>query len=179
LWPWAALHDPESTIAKVNLLALFMSHNDRVHARQLGDQMLADKNLCEICMLKVASEAMADGDLARARTALDRIQNSGSPAETRGWNGFILATGRLRELEHDLAGAATAYHDALTMDPLDPMAHNAFALFLARQGKAAEARAAMDETLPLYPSDVREQRRQEFEQTLTTALLSVQPPAPQ
>ena len=47
-----------------------------------------------------------------------------------------------------------------------------FALFLAHKGKVAEARAAMDETLPLWSPDVREARRQEFERTLAAAMKS-------
>ena len=58
------------------------------------------------------------------------------------------------------------------MDPLEPIAHTGFALFLARQGKVTEARAAMDEALPLWPPDAREKCRQEFERTLAAAINS-------
>jgi hypothetical protein len=85
------------------------------------------------------------------------------------WKAFILARGRLRESEHDLAKAADDYHDALEMDPLDPKSHMAFALFLARQGNATEARAAMNEALPLLPPDMREVSRQFLELTLAAA----------
>ena len=85
------------------------------------------------------------------------------------WHAFILARGRLGELEHDLAEAADDYHDAIKMEPLDPKSHMAFALFLARQGNATEARAAMNETLSLLSPDVREERRQFFERTLAAA----------
>jgi hypothetical protein len=89
---------------------------------------------------------------------------------------FVLATARLHELQND-DGAEEDYRYAITLSPLEPKANTGFALFLARQGRAAEARAAIAKTLPLWPPDERELRRQEFERTLAEAMKST-PPAP-
>jgi tetratricopeptide (TPR) repeat protein len=180
LWQWQAAKDQESTYAKVNLLALATSHSDRISARKLADELLAGKEPCFVCMIDVAALAMEDGDLARAKEALDRAQDAiPTIPQPRLLQSFVLATARLRELEHDSEGAAEAYHDAIGMGPLEPMAHMGFALFLARQGKITEARAMMDETLPLWPPDLREKSRQEFERTLAAAMEPTSPAAEQ
>ena len=180
LWQWEALENPGSHYAKINLLALYTDHHDRVRAHEIADELLAEENPCAVCMVNVAVQAMDEGDLARAKTAMEKAANAITPMmQASLLQGFVLATGRLRELEHDAVGAADAYHDAMAMDPLDPKAHMTFALFLARQGKATEARAAMDETLPLWSPDVREERRQYFERVLAAATKSAQSlPAP-
>ena len=180
LWQWEALHNPGSLYAKVNLLALYTDHHNRVHAHKLADELLAETTPCTLCMINVAVQAMDEGDLTRAKTALERAEKTMTPMEEAGLlQGFVLATGRLRELEQDVVGAADAYRDAIAMDPFDTRAHMALALFLAREGKATEARAAMGATLPLLSPDVREERRQYFERTLAAALKSAQPtPAP-
>ncbi len=179
LWQWQLAQDPQSTYAKVNLLGLTMSRGDRIGARKLADELLAETKPCSECMINIASMALEDGDLARAKVALGRFEEAVDPTtRPRILQAFVANTARLREFEHDTQGAAEAYRDAIAMDPLEPTAHMGFALFLARQGKVTEARAALDETLPLWPPDAREKCRQEFERTLAAALKST-PPAPE
>jgi Tfp pilus assembly protein PilF len=179
LWQWDAMANPGSYTAKNNLLANYIDRHDHVHAREIADVLLADENPCASCMVNVAAAAMEDGDVARARTAIAKAEKAltdlpyDPPASLL--QSFILVTARLRELEHDAVGADDAYHDAITMGPLNPQAHMAFALFLARQGKATQARAAMDETLPLLSPDMREERRQYFERALAEAMQPAQP----
>jgi len=175
LWQWDALQNPESHYAKINLLALHLGNHDRAKAHQIADELLAEQKPCALCMMNVAVLAMEERDLDRARIALDRAQTAMSPAtEPRVWEGFVLATARLRELENNVAEATEDYQDAMKMDPLDPKAPTAYASFLARQGNLAEARAVMDKALPLWSPDVREEHRQEFERTLAAAMKSMQ-----
>jgi len=173
LWQWDVLANPGSDTARNNLLANYIDHHDHVHARALADELLAREIPCAPCMINVAAAAMDEGDLTRAKTAMARAEKamaeSPNDPPTSLLQSFILVTARLRELEHDTVGADDAYHDAISMGPLDPQSQTAFALFLARQGKAAQARAAMDETLQLWPPDVRARREREFEQTQAAA----------
>jgi len=176
LWQWELLRDPTSQAAKINLLGLYIDHHDSVHAREIADQLFADETPCALCMINVAFQALTDGDLARAKKALERAQNTLPPGgNPRNWQSFILATGRLHELEGNAVEAEDDYRNAIAIDPLDPLAHMTYALFLARQGKAVEARATMDETLPLWPPDEREGKRREFERTLAKSAVSVAP----
>jgi Tfp pilus assembly protein PilF len=168
--------NPQSQIAKTNLLSLYVDHGDRIHAHELADPMLDEEKVCTLCLINVAALAMTEGDLARANKALDAAATSmGQRTEPFIWKAFILARGRLRESEHDLAKAADDYRDAIKMDPLDPKSHMAFALFLARQGNATEARVALNEALPLLSPDRREVSRQFFELTLASATKPAQP----
>jgi len=176
LWQWQVAQDPRGAhYAKVNLLALYIDRNDRADAHKLADEFLAEKERCLVCMLNVAGLAMSEGDLEVAKTAMTRAKDAIAPTtDTTIWQSFILNTARMRELEHDDVEAAEDYRNAIAMDPLDPKAHMGFALFLARQGKVTQARAAMDETLPLWSSDVREQHRERFERTLSASIKSAQ-----
>ena len=179
LWQWDLTQNPQSQIAKTNLLALYVDHGDRVHARELSDRILDEEKTCSLCLINVAALAMVDGDLERATRALDAAATSmGQRTEPFIWKAFILARGRLAESEHDFAKAADDYHEAIKMDPLDPKSHMALALFLARQGNATEARVALNESLPLLSPDMREVSRQFFEITLAAATKPAQQPPP-
>jgi Flp pilus assembly protein TadD len=170
LWQWDLTQNPQSQIAKINLLSLYVDNGDRIHAHELADQVLAEEKDCTLCLINVAALAVVEGDLARATRALDAAATSmGQRTEPFVWKAFILARGRLLESEHDLAKAADDYHDAIKMDPLDPKSHMALAMFLARQGSATEARTALNEALPLLSPDMREVSRQFFEITLAAA----------
>jgi len=179
LWQWDLAKNPQSRTAKINLLALYNSHNDYVHAHELADRLLDDDRDCAQCMINVAVQAEHESDVARAAKALDIARIAmGTRTDLEVLRSFLLARGKLRELNQDLVQAAADYHDAIAMDPLDPRAHMAFTLLLARQGKADEARAALHETLTLWPPDVREGHRLEFERTLAAALNSTQSAPP-
>jgi Flp pilus assembly protein TadD len=81
--------------------------------------------------------ALDDGDVARQdRTGQAQLHHP--TIEPYLLQSFVLATA-LHELQHD-DGAEEDYRYAITLSPLDPKAHMGFALFLARQGKVAEAR---------------------------------------
>ena len=75
-------------------------------------------------MVNVAVLAMDDGDLARAKIALDRAQDLVFPKiQPYLLQSFVLATARLHELQHDTEGADEAYRDAIALGPLEPKAH--------------------------------------------------------
>lgn len=167
LWLWVLQEHPESTAAKNHLLSTYIELNDHVHARQVADMLMADDEICPICMVNIASLAVADGDMARAAIALEKAKQTISPhSEPSLVQGFILATGQLREMKHDLQGAELAYRDAIAMEPMDPQAQMNLALLLARQGNAPEARKQAELALSLLAPDQRKAQGKFFEETL-------------
>lgn len=178
LWSWVLRQEPESLEAKEHLLTTYIELDDRPHARQIADALLLDTRPCPMCLVNIANLAMADGDLGRATTSLDKAKNAIYPrSDNRLIQAFILATGLLREMKNDPQGAEEAYRDAITMEPLDPLAQMNLALLLARQGRAQEANRQMDLTIGLFAPDERDARRKQFERTLSAAGLP-QPPLP-
>src|SRR5262249_6297105 len=92
LWQWPAAQDKDSSYAKTNLLALAIDREDKATARKLADELLADKKPCLVCMVNVAVLAMDDGDLERAKLALERAQEGLAPTiQPRLVQGFVLA----------------------------------------------------------------------------------------
>ncbi len=175
MWQWqTGYRILRSTYAKLNLLAMAIEHHDRVERHTSSqNELFEEGKSCFLCMVNVALQAMDERDLARATIALDRTQDLVYPTIAPYLlQSFVVATARLRELQRDTEGADEAYRDAIAISPLEPKARMGFALFLARQGKIAEARKAMDETLPLWPPNLREERHQEFERTLAAATKS-------
>ena len=176
LWQWDLAKNPQSPMAKTNLLALYIDHNDHVHAHELADRLLAEERVCVLCLINVAALADQEEDVVRARKALELARIAmGARTETYVLRSFLLARGKMHELEHELEQAADDYHDAMDLDPLDPKAHMVFALFLASQGKVEAARAALDQALALWPPDVREGHRREFERTLAAGVKATGP----
>lgn len=164
LWQWVLRETPDSATAKTHLLSTYLELDDRPRARKLADQMLAEKTPCQMCWVNIAYLAAADRDLARATAALDEaIRQSGPNPSDRFVQAFILATGQVRELQGDLAGAQEAYLDAISMDPKDPQAQMNLALLLASERKFPEAHSAMEKALLLFAPDEREKRWKIFE----------------
>jgi len=97
------------------------------------------------------------------------MQSGGENIFQREILGYITLTGDLRRLKGDLAGAETAYRDAISLDPLIPTTHISLAIALAAQGKLAEARATADKGLALLAPDERERNRRTFEEFLKHA----------
>jgi len=179
LWQWDLTKNPQSQIAKTNLLGLYIDYHDYAHARELADRVLAEDTACILCLINVAVLAEHDGEAVRATMALNLAQTAmGSSTQLYVLRSFLLARGKLRELEHNFEQAASDYRDAIAMEPLDPKAHMAFALFLAHQGKVEEARTAGSEALALWPADVRDGHRRELERALDIAESSKRPPPP-
>lgn len=167
LWQWALSQDPNSIIARDHLLSEYIRRDARKQARALADALLTQKVDCPNCLLNIAFLACADDDLARATLALDRLGQSRSLAvDTALFQGYVLATGQLRELRGDAKGAEEAYRDAIRLAPLDPQAHMNLALLLAHTGRAAQARQAFAITLPLFAPDRRDERRNAFERAM-------------
>lgn len=169
LWQWALQQDPESVIARDHLLSEYIRRDDREQARALADSLLAQHTSCANCLLNIAFLACADRDVARAALALDRLgRNKALAYDSRLFQGFVLATGQVRELRGDAKGAEQAYRDAIALAPLDPLAHMNLAILLAQEGKITQARQAIAATLPLFAPDQRDARRIEFERALAT-----------
>lgn len=170
LWLWVLREHPDSVRAKSGLLTTYIELNDHVHARQIADQMLAEKTQCPLCMINVAYLAIADGNESRAAAALNEAEGMMSwQQSSETLRAFILATGQLRELKGNFSAAEEAYRDAVSMEPLDPQAQMNLATVLIRQGKLQQARSAMEHALYLYAPDEREQRRRAFEQAVETS----------
>jgi hypothetical protein len=170
LWSWVLREHPDSIEAQGNLLTSYMRANDNDRARHMADLILASDRPCAMCLINVANLALADGDSRRAADTLDRARAmAAQTGNVRIAQAFIVATGRLRELQGDIAGAEEAYRDAIQAEPYDPQAHTNLALLLARQGRAQDARMEADAADALYAPDERGQRRREFEQILASA----------
>lgn len=170
LWQWALRQDPQSVIAKEHLMTEYMARSDYVRARAIADELVAAKAQCPYCMLNAAYLALDDGDLPRAATALDGLKQGNALAfDNRLLHGFILASAEMAELKHDDAGAEDAYRDAITSDPDDPSGYARMALFLARAGRADEARKMEDAALSLYAPDERPKQMAAFERASAAA----------
>jgi hypothetical protein len=175
LWQWAVREHPESAEVKDYLLTAYMRHDDRAHARELADELVGSNAKCRYCMINAAYLALAEHDPARAAAALSRLQGVRNTADdARLFRAYVLASGRLREAQGDSAGAENAYRELMRLNAVDPLPRLALAQLLAKEGKIAEARAAEDDALQLFPPDEREPRRQAFEQTLSTQADSTQ-----
>ena len=169
LWLWVLREHPDSVTAKDHLLSTYIENHDS-RARKLADSLVAENAPCPNCMVNAAS-------LAAAQLAILAAWNRPSKKagnmptlrnQPRQLQGFILATGQLRELQGNPAGAEEAYRDAITMEPLDPGAQMTLALICA-PGRVAEAVEAEQRALSLFAPDERNRRRQEFEHTLAEA----------
>lgn len=178
LWTWVLRKYPQSIEAKDHLLSTYLERNDRTHARQLADILLAEKQPCTTCMINIASLAVADRDTTRAEEALVRARDSmHAGIAPRSMQAYVLATGQLLELQGDLDGAETAYRGAISLEPLDPRSQMALALLLAREGKVDEARRQAAIAVPLLAPDEREAGRSAFESTLQAPTSSLPRPA--
>lgn len=169
LWQWVLRDHPESVTARDHLLSTYMERGDYAAAQPLADALVAESAPCANCMINAASLALARGDAARASVALEKASGQHLQSQPRQLQGFVLATGQLRELKRDLAGAEEAYRDAITLEPFDPEAQMTLALLLAREKRESEARAACAQALALFVPEERERRRQVFERTLAAA----------
>ena len=171
LWQWVLREHPESTTAKDHLLSTYLERHDHWQAHKFADALMADEHPCGNCMLNVANLALSEGNVALASTALEKAEQGRLLRnQPQLQQGFIVATGQLRELQHDPKGAEEAYRDAITMDPLNSQAQMNLALFFARQGRSSEARKQAELALSLVAPDEREEEHKLFEQTLTHSL---------
>jgi len=171
LWTWTLRSNPGSLTAQDRLLAAYIDAGDRTHARQLAGALLAANTTCPFCVLNAAQLALEDGDPDDAAPLLARISNDPKilAYNQRFLQRFILVSGMLQEARHDDAGAEAAFRDAIAVDPLMPDPPMALAKFLARQGRAAEARNVADQALRLYAPDVRDRQRREIETVASAA----------
>ncbi|HZP67269.1 MAG TPA: hypothetical protein VFB32_13285 [Rudaea sp.] len=164
LWQWALREDPDSIIAKDHLLTEYMSRGDEADARALATALVRAGTDCPNCMLNAAYVELMAGDLALASQALDRLKSSAAITyDPRLLHGYILASGELRAVQNDFAGAEDAYRDAIATDAYDPMPYTELALLLAKQARYAEARAAADKALALFAPDERARRSKVFD----------------
>lgn len=180
LWQWVLQDYPASIVARDHLLSTYIETGDYRHARQLADALVAEDARCANCLINAASLAVAQGDAARASAALDKAKVLRTlSSQPRQIQGFVLATGGLRELQGDAKGAEEAYRDAIALEPFDPGAQMNLALLLARQSRVPEARAAFDKALALFAPEERSQRIVVFERTLAAAASRAPAAAPQ
>lgn len=165
LWQWTAQKEPRSITARSQLLTIYLSRNDHVHARELADAMVANDASCVTCMLNAANLAIADADAARAALALDKVKNAEVLAYNRGLlQAYILTNGQLLEMQNAISSAADAYRDAATLDPLDPLPRMLLAMLQVRHGDLEQAQQAADTAFAMFAPDTRERWRARFAQ---------------
>jgi hypothetical protein len=165
LWQWTLHSNPTSLTAQDRLLAAYIDRGDDAHALPLASALLDANTPCPFCALNGAYLAIKKGELSRAASVLERIRNDPTilAYNQRFAQRYIQVNGMLFEANGDTSNAEGAYRDAVAADPLVPEPQMAFAMFLARQGRIAEARVAAARALQLYAPDMRERRGHEFE----------------
>lgn len=170
LWQWALRENPDSSIAQSHLLSTYLVRGDFARARPLADALMAADPPCVTCIFNSANLAFAEHDSMRATRALDRLKELPIVAhDSRLLHGYVFASGQLLELRNDLAGAESAYRDAIRLDPDAPLPQMALASALAKQGRIEEARNVAKHALPYFPPDERELQRVAFERDLSVA----------
>lgn len=172
LWQWAARQEPGAVTVQDHLLSTYLARNDHVHGRELADRLVAEHPECVVCMLNAANLAIADQDAERATQALNKVKDRSILAYNKGLlHAYVLTSGELLELQHDLPGAEEAYRAAITLDPIDPVARISLALLLTRAGKIEEAKRQAGIALPLFAPDEQERRQREFEYAVSRATI--------
>jgi hypothetical protein len=169
LCQWALRQHPDSIFAKSQLLDAYLARNDRVHARPLADALVTVGS-CPGCLLDAAFLAIADGDAARATSALDKLKDQPVLAyEKTILRKFVFANALLLDLEKKPDQAAAALHDAIEIDAFDPEPWLALASLQARAGDPARARETAEHAFSLLAPDQREARKYAFERELAGA----------
>jgi len=170
LWLWVLRENPGSISAMNHLLTTYIERNDRTQAREIGDLILKEKPPCPMCMINIAHLAFADGDFARAATALDQAKRTvGRVYNKRLTQSYVLASGELHEMQGDAKSAEEAYRDAIALEPMDPNARMNLALLLAHQRRTPEAQLAFTRALPMFAPGERPAAQRYFERTLAHA----------
>jgi tetratricopeptide (TPR) repeat protein len=160
LWHWAARGNPESLVVRDHLLSLYVSDEDYPRAYELAQQLVAENVPCPSCNLNAAFLALQLGDEKLAATALGHLEKDPALAYSAPLlHQYILATGELREVRKDLAGAEDAYRDAMSTDPDDPAPPMQLAALLISQGRSTEGRKLGQLAIELYAPDERQRRQ--------------------
>ncbi len=176
LWQWALLKNPGSITAEKYLFTAYLQRNDLADAAPLAEILMNDGRTCADCMLNVAYLAVTKGQAERATVALREAKkdiDAMFPAP-RLIVGYILLSGDLHQLQHDVTGAEEAYRAAIAFDSASPRGYRSLALLLARQGRLDGAREAERKALSLYAPDERVRHEQEFEH-VAAGVLSTRP----
>jgi len=171
LWRWAVRMNPTSTLAQNNLLSAYLANDDLANAASLVKEMLADPEPCANCMLNIASFSIQEGNAHDAELALERAGRDmrSHPAKGNRIPQFIVLTGDLRRMKHDLPGAIAAYRDAIKLDPALPEAYPHLAVALIDNGQLDQARRIGNTALPRLAPDRRSAWRKSLDKALTVA----------
>jgi tetratricopeptide (TPR) repeat protein len=170
LWEWALARNPDSIEAKDHLLTAYMVDNDIRRARELAASIVSSGTRCPSCLLNAASLALDEQDAAHAEEILETLKHDEVfEYDAELFHKYILVVGRLLELKGDLAGAESAYREAMRMQPLDPKSRSLLAWILLREGNVEQARDMMQTALERFAPDIRERYRIEFERQVGAA----------
>jgi hypothetical protein len=139
LWRWAIAVDPQSLVAKDNLLLSYERSGRLVEAQAFADQLLADPTQCTSCMLHIAKIAVEHGDPARAAAALERASKSLLVRQSRDSRQlYYRELGRLMNLQGRHKEAREVLEASLTLNPKDSLAKDALAKANASLGAASK-----------------------------------------
>lgn len=180
LWQWALRQNPDSIMAKDQLLAESMARENREQVDRLVRDVLEHDLPCPNCLLNAAKATIAEGDATRAELALTRLgARPEAVTNARTLHGYILARAELAELRRQWDDAEEGYRAAIQTDPLDPAPHWRLALLCAAREREAEARSEGAAAIALYPAGQHAARQQELEAAIRAAAAAPAAPAPQ
>jgi hypothetical protein len=179
LWQWALRQNPDSIMAKDQLLAEYMARENRPQVDLLVHDVLEHDLPCPNCLLNAALATIAEGDATRAELALTRLgARPEAVTNARILHGYVLARAELAELQRQWDDAEEGYRAAVETDPLDPSPHWRLALLLAARQREDAARSEGAAALALYPPDRRAARQQELEAAIRAAAAAPAAPVP-
>jgi hypothetical protein len=139
LWRWAMAVDPQSLVAKDNLLLAYERSGRLAEAQAFADELIADPTQCTSCMLHIAKIAVEHGDPARAAAALERASKSSLVRQSRDSRQlYYRELGRLMNLQGRHKEAREVLEASLTLNPKDSLAKDALAKANASLGAASK-----------------------------------------
>jgi hypothetical protein len=165
MWQWAWRTNPDSVIIANDLLATYLTTGDLQDATPLANLLMVKGRSCASCMMNASGLALMEGDAQRATEALGLADKAFryTPPDHYMVISYLIWNGDLHQLKHDDAGAADAYRDAISIDPLRPDGYLCLSRLLAREGKADDARKVFDKAVPIMAPDVIDQNRKNLE----------------
>jgi len=161
LWHWALVENPDSIEAKDSLLSAYINSKDHANAHSLIDKLIMDHVDCANCMLNAAILDISENNPTDAAKALDQVKSSKQIlVDKEMFGAYLLATGQMLVLQHNLDDAEGVLRAAIDIDPLNPQPQISLAIALAIHGKTEDAREVGEAGILMLPADERDPQRE-------------------
>lgn len=161
LWRWALQQEPNSAVAKEQLLTAYINDRDDDDAWKLIHQLTTENAQCPNCMVSAAVLALREKNLAQAQSLLDKVETEGLPQGDM-FRAYMLTKAQLLLLQHNPSGTEQLMRKIVPTDRRDPEPQIMLAVALAMQGKTSEAIEVENTAIFLLPPDQRQRRLQAF-----------------